>query len=521
MMKKAVILSGCEGYLARRLPKILRYAQNDKRHFLAILTLTVLWITTRAWGLLNIPPGLFHDEAYYLLDAIHTQISGRYHTFYPGNNGREGLFMWLLSGVLNLTNADDGTQRLLAAKYFLLLNSGVMAIASAGIAMLLFKDHPYRRWIALLTVALLLSNFWTLHLSRLMFRAGLLPTVQALVMLILLYAWRSQCSGWLWLAGVVMGIGFYSYTAYPAILLPAGIILYLCWRAGMRVGVVACILLMGITATPLYLTIQQAGFARVEQVSIWQSPTPLMVLMHNSISSITMLFWDGDHFHRHNLPGLPMLSVLAMVGIVASLYIAIRKSESRLPLLFLLVWYGAVMLPMIVTTEGIPHALRAGGGIVPIHLLAAYGLCSIASRRRYGILVLVLALIAQTVLTMHQYYGIWLSAAETRHRFWADMSDDIHTLQALPDDTRKIVIVPRVEDLPKREDTLLQPGMGALVPLLALEVPDIRMQEKRHYQFMDAASAGQNPCNNEPSCTVIRVIPAAPPRLEITPVSAE
>ena len=45
----------------------------------------------------QVPPGVYPDEAKNANDAIETLQTGEYKIFYPENNGREGLWIWLIA----------------------------------------------------------------------------------------------------------------------------------------------------------------------------------------------------------------------------------------------------------------------------------------------------------------------------------------------------------------------------------------------------------------------------------------
>jgi 4-amino-4-deoxy-L-arabinose transferase-like glycosyltransferase len=78
----------------------------------------------RFWMLSDIPPGVYPDEAKNANDAVATLQSGDYPIFYPENNGREGLYIWLIAlafkyiGIsifsLKLVSALAGTLTVLA-----------------------------------------------------------------------------------------------------------------------------------------------------------------------------------------------------------------------------------------------------------------------------------------------------------------------------------------------------------------------------------------------------------------------
>src|SRR3989338_2140539 len=69
-----------------------------KRKELIILILVLLIASFfRLWQLDSIPPGLYPDVALNGNEALETLKTGDFKVFYPENNGREGLMMWLIA----------------------------------------------------------------------------------------------------------------------------------------------------------------------------------------------------------------------------------------------------------------------------------------------------------------------------------------------------------------------------------------------------------------------------------------
>ena len=65
------------------------------------LLLIAVGVVLRLYGLGTHPTGLYHDEAWYGLDALQV-IGGTYPLFFPGNNGREPFFIYLVALTIKL-----------------------------------------------------------------------------------------------------------------------------------------------------------------------------------------------------------------------------------------------------------------------------------------------------------------------------------------------------------------------------------------------------------------------------------
>src|SRR3989344_6172539 len=69
----------------------------DKKILLLLIVIFVISAFFRLWLLSSIPPGLYPDVAINGNDVLASLKSGDFKVFYPDNNGREGLFMWLIA----------------------------------------------------------------------------------------------------------------------------------------------------------------------------------------------------------------------------------------------------------------------------------------------------------------------------------------------------------------------------------------------------------------------------------------
>ncbi|MCX7854498.1 MAG: glycosyltransferase family 39 protein, partial [Anaerolineae bacterium] len=150
----------------------------------------------------QVPPGLYHDEAYYGLDAVDV-LQGHLQIYFPANNGREPLFIYLAAAMIGLLGRSPFALRLTSAFVGLLT---VAATAAAGRAL-------FSRRVGLLAAAILAVTLWHVHLSRVGFRAVTLPLMLALTVWFGARAVRTSRPR-LWLAaGALYGLSFYTYTA--------------------------------------------------------------------------------------------------------------------------------------------------------------------------------------------------------------------------------------------------------------------------------------------------------------------
>jgi 4-amino-4-deoxy-L-arabinose transferase-like glycosyltransferase len=80
-----------------------------------LLLLIGLGAFLRLHALDRLPPGLYHDEAFYGLDAQRVLHGEQFPIFFTGNNGREPLHLYLLAGAMGLLGERVWVLRLVSA----------------------------------------------------------------------------------------------------------------------------------------------------------------------------------------------------------------------------------------------------------------------------------------------------------------------------------------------------------------------------------------------------------------------
>ena len=172
----------------------------------------LLWLAAllRWMDLPHLPYGLWYDEAYYGLDALRV-LEGHLTLFFPENNGREPLFIYLVAGAIAILGPTPYALRLTASMI------GLLAVA----ATFRMAWTLSRRWeVGMLSGILMAFLLWPLNLSRVGFRAGLFPLAAALTLWSFTRAARSgRGRDWV-IAGLIWGGGFYTYLAARMTILP-------------------------------------------------------------------------------------------------------------------------------------------------------------------------------------------------------------------------------------------------------------------------------------------------------------
>jgi len=428
---------------------------RERFHITLVVGIVLVALFFRVWQLWGIdsrPPGLFSDEAMNGNNVFEAINTGNFKIFYPENNGREGLFINLQAISVMLLGRTSFALRIVAALFGVLTVLGIY---------LFTKEYLRDSRAALLASSLTAISLWPIMLSRLGFRANMAPFFLTAGLWLLYATWNRRndahhnrvliaaCIG-----GLLFGLGFHSYIAYRAapIILAAPFLLFVqsAWKE--RNHCIICIptlflFFTFIATTPLlyfFLQNPEDFFGRTAQISVFESPDPVAAFAKNIGITLQMFYFAGDYNARHNLPGTPQLwwpvAIFFTLGIVE----AFRKKY-----MVLLLWFFAMMLPVAVSNEGLPHALRAIIMIPPVFILAGIGMSALwkyASRKitapvasAAGILVL----IALGYTTYHQYFKQW----EAKEAFGGDLYRIGLFLNDAPEEVPKYVITDEVDSI--------------------------------------------------------------------------
>ena len=206
----------------------------------------------------------------------------------------------------------------------------------------------------------------------------------------------------------------------------------------------------------IYFLETPAGFfGRTGQISIFESATPLKDLGLNILKTAGQFNFYGDGNWRHNIAGAPELSwpmgIFFLVGAVLALVALVRKTKpddedfKRFGMLFL--WLIIAALPVVVSNEGIPHALRSILMIPAVMILAGFGAYSFFNLisasisptiSRFFVFVVVVVIV---IVSYNDYFIRWAKNPEVAGAFNANYIQLGREINALPKDVPKYVIV--------------------------------------------------------------------------------
>ena len=129
----------------------------------------------------ELPPGLYRDEGFYGLDALRV-LNGEFSLYFAANNGREGLFIYLLALGVGLFGRTPEALRVVSACVGI---ATLVAIYFAG-------RNLFSHRVGVLSAALLAISFWHVAISRVTYRAITLPLLLCVFVALAAYAFKSQ-----------------------------------------------------------------------------------------------------------------------------------------------------------------------------------------------------------------------------------------------------------------------------------------------------------------------------------------
>ncbi|MCX7589462.1 MAG: glycosyltransferase family 39 protein [Patescibacteria group bacterium] len=457
--------------------------KNNKinKNFLLIIIL-IIAAFFRFYNLKNVPPGLYPDEAMYGNNAIEAWTTKNFKVFYPENNGREGLFINIQAIFWGLIKKNDPwVLRMMPAIFGFLTVLGIYFLSLE-----LFKknknyqsenyennlnnncDLKFNEKIALLSSFILATSFWHINFSRIGFRAIMAPFLSVWAFYFLIKSLNENKKNFAIYGGIFFGLGFYTYIAYrvlPLLLIPIFFFYFKKYKTEFKIKnfYIIWIIFLIITfliALPIgiyYLKNPQDFFGRTSQISIFNSNSPIKDLILNTIKTLGMFNFVGDFNWRHNLSGRPQLDILIGILFLIGIYLLIQnrnKPDLKFINWFLFGWFILAMFPVIISNEGLPHALRAILMIPPIIIISAFGGVNFYEKlinsqifiqnfnKKNIVLKLFIILLIIVILNSYfNYFVLWAKNKNTYDAFSSNYVELGKYLNSLPKEKLKYIIV--------------------------------------------------------------------------------
>ncbi len=432
---------------------------TNKRSFVfAIIGILALASFFRFYKLPSVHPGLYPDEAMNGNNALEAIKTNDFKIFYPENNGREGLFINIQALFLKFLLPENGHPE----PWMLKLPSAIFGILTVlGVFFLareLFRNYHGNK-IALLSSFFLAVSFWHVNFSRIGFRAIMAPFFLTWGIYFLLLSFRKLGSAknrlLPLLAGTIYGLGFYSYIAYRATPILILAIMILSWLKNKNIkrhilfASLCFIFASIITVLPLlnYFIKNPADFfGRTAQISIFNSPTLVKDLGLNILKTAAMFNFAGDYNWRHNIAGRPLLFWPVGILFLIGLFLSVKNFRKNF---ILLGWLIVAALPVVISNEGMPHALRAIIMAPPIFILAAWGGVKLydwflnRNVAKKFLLAATSSLLAFLVVESYwSYFLFWGKNQEVKNAFSENYLEIGRLVNSLPKNATKYVTVP-------------------------------------------------------------------------------
>jgi hypothetical protein len=344
----------------------------------------------RLYQLDAIPADIGWDLPYNYTDAL-SILRGQYPIFFPANQGREGLFFYLIASV-----ARFGT----LSHFSIKLTSALVGIATIP-ATYLAGRKMFNPPVGLVAAFLLAVNRWHIILSRSGFRVILLPLFVMLVLYTLVRALQSGRPFDFALAGLALGLGLYTYTAFAfaALAVVPGLALRLVspsvqrpsWRSlfpllalmiGIALIVYAPLARYAIEHPEQYL--QRLGIqVRIVTDDPHRETMTLPLFLENVRTSLLMYNLYGDSNLRFNVPFSRHFGFVSGILLVLGLvYVLRRWRQGSNSLLLMMFFFLIVPMTLAMVPHEMPNIFRAAGTIGPAVILAALPLPAVGKYLR-------------------------------------------------------------------------------------------------------------------------------------------
>lgn len=406
----------------------------------------------RFFRLGSLPPGLHPDEAANGLDVISMFDSHKFAAIYDTNGPREALFLYLQS-IPVWVGKITGWAFLNFTPLSLRVAPAIIGVATVFGIYLLGKGL-FNKNVGIFAAAALAVSAWHIQFSRNGFRAIMAPLALIFFFYFFIRAYKNGQTKDYVGAGITLALGFYTYLSFR--MTPLVIFALLGYIAVTnkdfykknlkKIGILIAVFFIIMAPMIVHFIHVPADIAGRSSTSIFNSDTnggsPVKALTDNVVKTAEMFNFKGDQNFRHNVNGEPMLDifvgVLMWFGVVISL-IRFKKIEYFL----LIMWFGALSLPELLTSEGIPHALRIVGVIPVVFLWAAIGLDWMLEKiklKQSMYVGMAAILIVSGAAGFYKYFVQFPSFSESREAYAENMVQMARDINKQPKGTKIILI---------------------------------------------------------------------------------
>lgn len=397
----------------------------------------------RIYGLRTAPPGLYPDEAVNGNNSIEATSTGEYKVFYPENGGREGLFINVQALSYKIFQQNEPWVLRFPSTLF-----GILTIL--GLYFLITALATQAGWkhastLGLIGAFLIATSVWHIIFSRIGLRVISAPCFAVWTSYFCVQSGLLKSKKHAVVAGILLGLGFYTYTAFrvfPFILLTLLPLFRKQWRTLLYIFIPALLCVLPLL---FYYFAHPFGFSdHTQELSVLNTPHPWQNLWDNIVATAQMFHIQGDLNWRHNLSGNPEL--FWPVGLVFGVGIVIALLRRTLFDSFFLVWLLLAAIPVVFSYPGVPHALRALLMIPAVLALAARGTHwlyehtrTYLSEANYAVIIIVMTAFLTYQATI-AYFLVWAPSPEVAYAFTTQYQALADQINALPPSTSKTVV---------------------------------------------------------------------------------
>ncbi len=471
--------------------------------YVLLFAIIALGLFLRTWRINEAPPGIYPDEAVNGEDALRALETGHFQWFYPANQGREGLFMNLIAFCFKLFGVSTLTLKLPAIIFGTLAIWGIFLLAK----------EIFNRRIAFISAFLYAVSFWPLNISRISFRANMLPFVLVFAFYFVFRAIRTKKISDFAIGGFIFGIGMHTYIAWriaPLILFILLISLILSRKKFLKEywkGILTFFILSMIAAAPMFWTfyVHPEYFeSRSDSISVLSPQVngghPFQTLAKSfGLSLVKYNFW-GDQNWRHGYPPYPILDPITsaaflfgffyclcqMIKLVRFRMNGVRNNDLVL-YTFLVSWFFIMLAPEFMTAEGLPHALRSIGTAPVVLLISALTLDKLISwpkrktRQKVMLFAVTIALLGVGIFNIAKYHFFWSQRIESARAFDKVLIDVSDYIQTLPSDREIFIITGSMQRIPIK---VLHHTLQNVSYLYPSEAGNINPQNKNNFEII-------------------------------------
>ena len=347
---------------------------------LIVIGIILLGCFFRLWKLGSLFDGMTYDEAYKGLDGIAIREFGEHPIFLNWNGGREALVAYLVAGAQSVFDYTIVSDRIVTA----------LAGCVTLVFFYLWTRTVFNQPVALLSTFFLAVSKWHIVHSRYGVRAGLYPAFEVGTLYFLSRGLKSDRKQWGYLiaAGIVGGLGLYTYIAYR--IFPFVILAYIAERvvrSNLRKQIqpilAALVISIAIVAPLAKFYLENKGTLtdRMKRTQVWRQQDkegvgPVRLVLNSAAKTFGLFTYEGDSIARHNMNAEPMLSPFTTAFFLLGSFLTllnVQKPYAKFLLLYLLF----TLVPGILSV-GAPNVPRVFGSLPVAILLVSFGVMAAA-----------------------------------------------------------------------------------------------------------------------------------------------